>query len=536
MDGQENKSDVKTNDTRTQTRKLHKLVILHHNVQSLYNKLLDISISVSTDDINADVLCFTEHWLKMNQIDTVYIDQFKLVSSFSRSTRSGGGSSIFIKDFLRTKEVVYINRLGCESTFEVSAIELTDFNLIIICIYRSPDGNFAEFLSILESVICKVQSKGINLFLCGDWNVNFLQKSPNLVDLKNLLLMYNLENMVDSPTRITHSSATQIDVMITNINCVKPTINYDLGYSDHFAQVTNVIVNKPVINPKIIKKRRFSDIETKEFLHHLQTELWEQVLIQDDVNESFNIFMTTFVYYFNIAFPLKNCYLHNKTKNKWITKGLKISKNKLRILNELKRFNQISNESRLYISKYQLMYKHLVKEAKKMYNEAFIQSSKNKTKGIWQVINKETGNLPHNNYNIQLQYNNEAISDPQLISERFNKCFIDTVDDLLNKSGHNLTQTYQQEIKSNSASMFISPITETEIKKVISKLKGKNSAGYDEIPEALIKHCSEYIAKPLTHVFNLSVKLGIFPDAMKIAKITPSIKKETNRIFKTIDP
>jgi len=111
------------------------------------------------------------------------------------------------------------------------------------------------------------------------------------------------------------------------------------------------------------------------------------------------------------------------------------------------------------------MYKHLVKEAKKMYNEAFIQSSKNKTKGIWQVINKETGNLPHNNYNIQLQYNNEAISDPQLISERFNKCFIDTVDDLLNKSGHNLTQTYQQEIKSNSASMFISPITETEIER-----------------------------------------------------------------------
>jgi len=41
----------------------------------------------------------------------------------------------------------------------------------------------------------------------------------------------------------------------------------------------------------------------------------------------------------------------------------------------------------------------------------------------------------------------------------------------------------------------------------------------------LIKHCSEYIAKPLKHVFNLSVKFGIFPDAMKIAKITPLFKK-----------
>src|SRR5215469_15423049 len=122
---QENKSNVKTTDTSTQKSRPYELVILHHNVQSLFNKLLDLSISISTKDINADVLCFTEHWLKKNQLDTIYIDNFKLVSSFSRSTRIGGGSSIFVKDFLKTKEVVYVNRLGCESTFEVSAIELT---------------------------------------------------------------------------------------------------------------------------------------------------------------------------------------------------------------------------------------------------------------------------------------------------------------------------------------------------------------------------------------------------------------------------
>jgi len=77
--------------------------------------------------------------------------------------------------------------------------------------------------------------------------------------------------MVDSPTRITHSTANQTDVMITNLNCTKQTTNHDLGYSDHFAQVTHVTVNKPVIDPKIIKKRRFSDIEIKEFLNHLQS-------------------------------------------------------------------------------------------------------------------------------------------------------------------------------------------------------------------------------------------------------------------------
>ena len=106
MAGQENKSlNVKTNGTSTQKCKSYELIILHHNVQCLNNKLLDLSISLSTDEVNGDVLCFIEHWLKANQFNSVYIDQFKLVSSFCRSTRIGGGSSIYVKNFLRTKDL-----------------------------------------------------------------------------------------------------------------------------------------------------------------------------------------------------------------------------------------------------------------------------------------------------------------------------------------------------------------------------------------------------------------------------------------------
>ena len=95
-----------------------------------------------------------------------------------------------------------------------------------------------------------------------------------------------------------------------------------------------------------------------------------------------------------------------------------------------------------YINKYQLIYKNLVKQAKKMENDRVILSSKNKTKGIWQVINKETGNSPRNNCNIQLRNNTELVTDPQIISEKFNSFFIDTVNDLLSKkSSYKIKQT-----------------------------------------------------------------------------------------------
>ena len=166
------------------------------------------------------------------------------MSSFSRSSRNSGGSGIFVRNFLHTKDVDYLKELGSENTSELSAVELIDFNLILVCIYRSPGGNFYEFLHKLESVICKVQSRGKRVFVCGDWNNNFLQRGVKLLELQNLLFMYNSVNMVKSPTRIMHKTCSLFDVMITNLNLEKQTIICDLGYSDHLAQTVYRKVDK----------------------------------------------------------------------------------------------------------------------------------------------------------------------------------------------------------------------------------------------------------------------------------------------------
>jgi len=133
----------------------------------------------------------------------------------------------------------------------------------------------------------------------------------------------------------------------------------------NLAQVTYIKVDKPVLGPKAIKKRQFMDNAMEEFIHLLQKESWNQVLLLEDVNKSFNAFMITFMYHYNALFPIKTLYLNNKNKNKWMTKGLLVSRNRLRILNGMKRSTKISVEFRSYINKYQLIYKNLVKEAKK---------------------------------------------------------------------------------------------------------------------------------------------------------------------------
>ena len=85
---------IKSCDSKTRNFKSRVLKILHQNVQSLPNKLLDLSLFLTTDVVDIDILCFTEHWLKFEQKNSIHIDQFKLISSFHRTTKKVEGPGI----------------------------------------------------------------------------------------------------------------------------------------------------------------------------------------------------------------------------------------------------------------------------------------------------------------------------------------------------------------------------------------------------------------------------------------------------------
>ena len=64
----------------------------------------------------------------------------------------------------------------------------------------------------------------------------------------------------------------------------------------------------------------------------------------------------------------------------------------------------------------------------------------------------------------------------------------------------------------------------------IDKLPPKNSSGYDNISNKLFKKIKYSILTPLSHIFNLSLKSGIFPTEMKLAEIIPLYKKGEKKL------
>jgi exonuclease III len=211
-------------------------------------------------------------WLREENIKLISIDKFKLAGNFSRSKSDHGGSCIFVKHCMQTKEINYLQGISKEKDFEMTAVEVLDYKLIIACVYRSPDGNFSTFLRSLESVTQKVQARNKWLILCGNWNINFMQESVRLHDVQELLSLRNLVNTVKSPT-VSKDKVSLIDVVITNKDSIgELAAVMDLGYLDHKAQILQLNVKTIVRKCKKIKSTQYSKESVVEFKYLLNKE------------------------------------------------------------------------------------------------------------------------------------------------------------------------------------------------------------------------------------------------------------------------
>ena len=63
-------------------------------------------------------------------------------------------------------------------------------------------------------------------------------------------------------------------------------------------------------------------------------------------------------------------------------------------------------------------------------------------------------------------------------------------------------------------------VSKERVRRHLAQLKSTKSPGHDNLPPRLLKDCAD-IAKPLTHIINLSLKTSLIPNKLKIAKVIP---------------
>ena len=172
-----------------------------------------------------------------------------------------------------------------------------------------------------------------------------------------------------------------------------------------------------------------------------------------------------------------------------------------------------------------------IRAAKREYYFKTFTSQKNDIKKTWKTID-ETLNRRKNKSKFPSEFivNNRSIADQKEIADQFN-IFFSNIGSTLSDSIeiNDSTLDFTDYLNNPTQHHFnFNTITESETLSIINKLKSKNSSGKDEISNKLLKSIKDEIAKPLTIIINQSLKTGVFPDALKIAKVKPLYKKGDN--------
>ena len=153
-------------------------------------------------------------------------------------------------------------------------------------LWCSPPNSSTEIFSHFESSVGKLVAENFEFYLMGDFNCNLASWQPDIstVWLTNIVDIHNLHQPIDSPTRITNTPSTLIDVTFTNCqnNIVSAGVSH-VSLSDHSLVYAfrKISINSPKSHSTLTLRL---NVDSARFGYDISTKDWDRVNSFDDPN------------------------------------------------------------------------------------------------------------------------------------------------------------------------------------------------------------------------------------------------------------
>ena len=134
-----------------------------------------------------------------------------------------------------------------------------------------------------------------------------------------------------------------------------------------------------------------------------------------------------------------------------------------------------------------------------------------------------------------LDMNKEEITDKKMIAETFNKCFINACSNLADKIPPSSTK-FESYLPNITTSFSDKPLSEKKFKDACFTLKTNKSPDYDNLHVNVIRSMYHELKITLINIFIQSLSTRIFPDKMKIVKVSPIFKNGKKSIASNYRP
>ena len=518
--------------------------IVHLNVRSLPKKMDQMRVLMSESKI--DVLTISETWLRPHLQQGLFTLKNYARYRLDRSNRKGkgkrgGGLVTYVHDKHSSASETLVDLNKSDDNLEVQWVLIHRAhckNIVVGNVYRPPNGNLKTALDYLDDCLKAINMSKVNVFIMGDMNVNYKNKSSlNYKKLHFFSQSNGLSQYIKNTTRNTDKSKSLIDLALTNSKFVSKAGTLDLFLSDHQPIYIIHKKGKDVRDSVSFVGRSYRKFDRKSFQDALADLNWEQYYGIRDPEEAWLFIKTEAECLLNRTCPLRSFSIKNY-RPEWMS-------------NEL--IEQIKDRDYFYRKAKKSgdkdawnIAKHLrnttnsnIRQAKKEFILDELKQNEKDPKKFWKVIREVIpSDKASTRKDIMLKDLGQKI-DRSEVAHYINDFFVNVgkitfpLDTTLGQSDlpgtpRDMTNEapseskYDTHLAAERGSLGdLTEVCKAEVLRVVKEINISKSSGIENISSFVVKELFLALLPQVTYMFNLSITSSAFPDSWKTALVIP---------------
>lgn len=375
-----------------------------------------------------------------------------------------------------------------------------------------------------------------NIICIGDLNCDILHPLHNNKQGKCLLDVcdvYDLDPLINKPTRISENKSTCLDVILTNVPAfMRDSGTIETGLSDHCLVYT-------VLNTKLLRsrsesifKRSLKNFDQTAFLDDLSKVPFCAAYVFEDPDDVYWCWEKLFNQVLDDHAPIRKVNMRQSIGSKFITVEIR------QAMRERDRFKKKFHKTRHQTDweNYRQARNRVVSMRRKAIQEHFRKVCEDRggdQRKFWSTIKPYLNSRKRtNDGRIVLKDNDKIIRHPQEVAETLNNFFTSAAHEEtghakpISDCSHIADLSRIQQNLTPKPPLSLKKTNSTEVKEAMMKIKTNKATGCDQIPPRAIKESAEILCHPFSELFNYILDKSRIPQQWKLGEVTPVFKKD----------
>ena len=188
----------------------------------------------------------SETRININPLINISIPGYSFVHLPSPTKAGGVGAYNANKLSYSENELFRLHVFGCEDLWFDVELPGSKNKCTFAVIYCHPNNNYIEFIDSLDNKLQLLNLKNKRLMIMGDFNIDVNSNVTSTLDYLHMLQLNACINLITKPIRVTSSTQTIIDHILTNGNESNFTPGiFDYMLSDHSSIFCEIFRSKP---------------------------------------------------------------------------------------------------------------------------------------------------------------------------------------------------------------------------------------------------------------------------------------------------